>query len=220
MSEPEAEREAGQERGPDVTSRKTSVAKPSSTAQKLYGVELAREMGLLALLKEDYECHHRDWTRPGFQALAAYRFSTWRKQFRNPVVRLGTKIPAWLGHRLARNVYGIEIYDTTRIGRRLLIGHQHGIVLHAHGTIGDDCVIRQGVTIGVGNTWEEGVGPRIGDRVSVGVGSVLVGNLEIGDDVVIGPNCVVTTNVGDHTTVFSPMARKLPRKPEPPSDSD
>ena len=217
MTEPAAKEEAlagpGSEAGNEPAKGATASASEKA-AQKLHGAELAREMGLLALLKEDYECHFRDWTRPGFQALAVYRFSTWRKQFRNPLLRLGTKIPAWLGHRVARNFYGIEIYDTTQIGRRLTIGHQHGIVLHCYGTIGDDCVIRQGVTLGVGNTWEEGVGPRIGDRVSVGVGTVVVGNVEIGNDVVIGPNCVVTTNVPDNTTVFSPPARKLPRKQE------
>ena len=32
----------------------------------------------LALVKEDYVAHRRDWTLPGFRAVAVYRFGGWR----------------------------------------------------------------------------------------------------------------------------------------------
>ena len=77
-----------------------------------------------------------------------------------------------------RNVYGIQLSPQTQIGRRLRIVHQHGIVIHKSAVIGDDCLIRHGVTIGAAR----GPGaPRLGDRVEVGAGAVLVGNIRIGD---------------------------------------
>ena len=181
---------------------------------KLYGGELVKKVGLFRIVYEDLKRHHGDWTTPGFQAMAVYRLGSWAQKTRNWPFKILAKIFHWLAFRFVRNFYGIEIYPTTNIGRRLQIGHQNGIVIHAFGTIGDDCVIRQGVTLGVGNTWEEGVGPVVGDRVSFGVGCIVVGNVTIGDDVMIGPNSVITTNVPANRATFAPQARVLPRQPE------
>jgi len=189
-----------------------STERPSP--EKLYGSALAKEVGLWALIKEDFENHYGDWTLPGFQAMVVYRFGAWRLNLSNPVFRFLTKVVYWIGFRFVRNVYGIEIYDTAKIGRRLHIGHQSGIVLHAYATIGDDCIIRQGVTMGVSNSWRVGVGPVVGDRVSFGVGAAIIGDIAIGDDVAIGPNAVVSANIPSSRTVFAPQARSLPRKME------
>ncbi|MEM8935003.1 MAG: serine acetyltransferase [Pseudomonadota bacterium] len=197
----------------DAQSQPDLAPEPGESEEPtLYGVDLIRKHGFWTIVKEDYRGHHSDVTLPGFQALFAYRFGTWRQKLKNPVFRLITKAMYSLMHRFVRNFYGIEMFDTTKIGRRLHIGHQHGIVLHGYGTIGDDCVVRQGVTMGVTNTWEIGVGPVIGNRVNFGAGCVLMGNITIGDDVMIGPNAVVSANVPSQRTVFAPPARVLPRQ--------
>ena len=85
--------------------------------------------------------------------------------------------------------------DTIELGRRVRIGHQHGIVIHPYAEIGDECVIRQGCTIGAAT--DEGSArqvPRLGKRVRMGAGSVVIGAVVIGDDVRIGPNAVVVTS--------------------------
>ena len=43
--------------------------------------------------------------------------------------------------------------------------------------------------------------PRLGNRVRVGVGAVVAGDIDIGDDVAIGPNAVVMANVPDGAIV-------------------
>ena len=60
---------------------------------------------------------------------------------------------------IVRNVYGIELYPTARIGRRFCIAHQHGIVIHKLAMIGDDCLVRQGVTIGAGGIRDDAARP-------------------------------------------------------------
>ena len=60
--------------------------------------------------------------------------------------------------------------------------------------IGDDVVIRQGVTIGLRTTGRRGA-PVIGNRVDIGAGAKLLGNIRIGDDAVIGANAVVLCDV-------------------------
>lgn len=90
------------------------------------------------------------------------------------------------------------------------IGHQHGIVIHKYARFGDDCVLRQGVTLGVGNEWIKGRGPVIGNNVSFGVGAVILGNVKIGDNVQIGPNCVVMNDVPANRSLFVSPPRVLP----------
>ena len=50
--------------------------------------------------------------------------------------------------RYIRYRYGIELSDTTVVGRRSQIGHQSGIVIHWNAVVGDDCTVIQNATIG------------------------------------------------------------------------
>lgn len=44
--------------------------------------------------------------------------------------------------------------------------------------------------------------PIIGDRVWIGINAVVVGNVTIGDDVMIAPNSFVNVDVPSHSVVF------------------
>lgn len=172
---------------------------------------------LWELIKEDHRTHYSDWTRPGFRAMAVYRFGHWALQRKSYTLRRLLGVIHRTAFRFIRNVYGIEIRPTAIIGRRFHIGHQGAIVVHAYAVIGDDCLIRQGATLGIGGL-ERGTdfaesGPIIGNRVDIGAGAMIVGRLTIGDDVNIGPNAVVLVNVPSNSTVLPPPARILPRPP-------
>ena len=183
---------------------------------------IASFAALRALVREDYAANQRGFWEPGFQALLAYRLGVWSNGLENRVLRG----PPRLLHRflslIARNLYGIQLSAHTRIGRRLRIAHQHGIVISGAAVIGDDCLIRHGVTIGLlggARTGRSATGaPRLGDRVEVGVGAVLIGPIRIGDDAVIGPNAVVMTHVPAGAIVASPQSRIVappPRREAP-----
>ena len=166
--------------------------------------------GLVQLLREDARTNGR-LTKPGFQALAVHRFGVWRLQLRG-VPRLAADLLYRVGYVTVRNVYGIELFYTTRVGRRFEIGHQGGIVIHPHSVIGDDCSIHQNVTLGAASDddWESQA-PVLGNRVALGAGVVILGKVKIGDGARVGPNCVVTTNVPPGAIVFvSPPRMVLP----------
>ena len=55
--------------------------------------------------------------------------------------------------------------------------------------------------------WSKRGRRSLGDRVEVGAGAILVGNIRIGNDVTIGPNAVVTTHVPAGAIVASPQSR-------------
>ncbi len=169
----------------------------------------ADDMGLLALVREDLRVHGGEISAPGFQALAVYRFG-----------RFAAKKPGLAGkamrfvHRVlfvfVRNVYGIELHASTVVGRRLEIGHQHGIVIHPQTVFGDDCVLRHNVTIGVGISGKRSErAPRFGDRVKFGPGAVVLGGVTVGDDVRIGPNTLIMSDVPSGAHVLERPTRVL-----------
>ena len=198
------------ETGPVAGPTPEGAAPPA--ADRPRGAALFRRVGLLAVLREDLRTHRGEILRPGLQALWVYRIGTWAGTL-PPVLRQGMGLVYFLGQRFCRNVYGIELMRSARIGRRFLIGHQHGIVIHQYASIGDDCAVRQGVTFGIGTDWVPGQGPVIGNNVSFAPGAIVIGNVTIGDNVSVGPNCVVSADVPADRSLFIPPPRVLPRAP-------
>ena len=151
-------------------------------------------MKFLDLIKEDLKQYKNDWMRPGFQALLVHRFGRRVREIQNPLMRKPLKKLSSMMYILVRNFYGIELPPTARIGRRLRIEHQHGIIVHYNAVIGDDCVLRHEVTIGQKDMNDDRA-PTLGNRVEVGAGAKIIGDVFIGCDAVIGANAVVIRNV-------------------------
>jgi serine O-acetyltransferase len=167
-------------------------------------------LNLLGQILADWRAHGRDWTRPGFRAIAAHRFGVWRNTLRWKFFRAPMSVLYRAMFRHCRNVYGIEIPQSVRLGRRVVFEHQHGIVIHPYAVIGDDCIIRQGVTLGVRHVSVQ-VAPVLGKRVNVGAGAKILGPVHIEDDAVIGANAVVLCDVPAGATAVGVPARILRR---------
>lgn len=172
--------------------------------------------GLRALFRqihEDWCAHCRDWSQPGFRALAVHRYGNWLNDRRKGLLRSTLRVFYILMNRYIRNHYGIELPLRTIVGRRVLIAHQSGIVISPYAEIGDDCLIRQNVTIGAVGSEDEA--PKLGRGVKVGCGAVIVGKIRVGDGVFIGPNAVVMTSIPAGASVFveAPRMIQLPKTP-------
>lgn len=83
---------------------------------------------------------------------------------------------------------------TVPIGRRVRIWHHGGIVIHAR-AIGNDVTLRHNTTLGVARAGENWDLPVIGDRVDIGCGGCILGDVRVGDDSVIGASAVVIHDV-------------------------
>jgi serine acetyltransferase len=167
---------------------------------------------LLQQIREDYVAHGRDWTKPGFQAVAVHRFGNWRMEVQPKIARAPLSMLYRTMFRFVRNVYGIELPFTTKLGRRVIIEHQGDIVVHGFATLGDDCIIRQGVTIGNRHMDRPLEAPILGAGVNVGAGAKILGKLTIGDKANIGANAVVTRDVEACDTVVGIPARSVTKK--------
>lgn len=150
---------------------------------------------MCSLIAEDYRAHGRQWTRPGFRALAVHRFGNWRMSVRSRLLRAPLSMLYRWGYRHCRNVYGIEIPYTATIGRGVIVEHQGGIVVHGASVIGDGSIIRQNCTLGLRSLDRLDEAPIIGKRVNIGAGAVIIGRVTIGDDAAIGANAVVMRDV-------------------------
>jgi serine O-acetyltransferase len=98
-------------------------------------------------------------------------------------------------YRKVRNTYGIDLPCTVKLGRRVVIEHQGAIVIHGYCSIGDDSIIRQGVTLGNRYLDQPFAAPQLGDRVNVGAGAKILGGVTIGAGANIGANAVVLSDI-------------------------
>ena len=97
---------------------------------------------------------------------------------------------------------GIQIPTETKIGKGLLIAHFGTIIINPAVTMGDNINIAPNVVIGKANRGDKKGVPTIGNNVWIGTGSVIVGNITIGDDVLIAPNAYVNTDIPAHSIVI------------------
>ncbi len=162
-------------------------------------------IGLLPLLAEDFRTHGASLLSPGFWALAVHRLGNWRMGIRSKPLRAPLTAAYRGAHWGAITLWGIDLPYNAKIGRRFRIGH-HGAVFVGSREIGDDVFIRHAVTIGLKRMTERRA-PKIGSRVEIGPGACIVGDIEVGDDSLIGANTVLAQNVPSGSTVLGVPGR-------------
>jgi serine O-acetyltransferase len=165
-------------------------------------------------IREDWHTHNRQWNRHGFWLLAIYRLGRWRYTISSRILRLPFSILYKLLGFAAVPLLGAELPCEAIIGRRLVIEHIGGIVISGDARFGDDCILRNGVTVGLRRTGIPG-SPQLGDRVDIGAGAKLLGPITIGNDAAIGANAVVLTDVPPGAIAVGIPARIIPRKADP-----
>lgn len=93
---------------------------------------------------------------------------------------------------------GAELHPCCHIGQRFVLDHGIGTVFGETASVGDDCYVLGGVTLGANGIAGNPLGkrhPSIGNRVQLGAFARIFGNVTIGDDVFIGPHCVITDDL-------------------------
>ncbi|ACT91329.1 serine O-acetyltransferase [Dyadobacter fermentans] len=83
-------------------------------------------------------------------------------------------------------------------GPGIIFYHFGHIIINGKARIGKNLCVYPGVTIGQN---ERGEAPRIGDNCFLGLGSKVLGNVRIGNNVVVAANSVVTKDVPDNCMV-------------------
>ena len=111
----------------------------------------------------------------------------------------------WLAFRLVETTTGVSLPKSATIGPGLRVWHFGNIFIHPEATIGANCTLRQGVTIG--NRHVDGPVPVLGDNVEVGAYAQILGGVTIGNNCRIGAMSVVLHNMPDGSTAVGAPAR-------------
>lgn len=92
-------------------------------------------------------------------------------------------------------------------GPGLSIAHSACIVVNSNASVGCNCRIHEGVTIGATNGSDKAA--VIGDNVFLGSGCKVIGNVKIADDVAIGAGAVVVNDVVESSVSVGGVPAKV-----------
>ena len=153
-------------------------------------------------IKEDVErgaVHHELYNHSLFQSWLF--LMTWDKWYRNLFYYRVGKLK-YLVSFLAPPFSSFFIGTYAKIGKGFLCVHPFSTYVNA-AQIGDNFVVKNNVTIG---NSEEGK-PTIGNNVTINVHSVVIGNIHIGDNVIVGAGSVIVKDVPSNCVVVGNPAR-------------
>ena len=141
---------------------------------------------------------------------------TWELKERCRAARpgLGKKVLLFLYlHGLQKKGSWIS-HDARFAGKPCFPHGPYGVFVSGAAVIGRDCVIFQHVSIG-SNTLVDSSGmgaPVIGDNCYIGIGAKIIGKVRIGDNVRIGANAVVYTDVPANSVIVAPQRRLIQKE--------
>lgn len=144
---------------------------------------------------------------PGFQAILIHRLA-------HKLYKWGVPLLPRVLSQVSRFFTGIEIHPGATIGRRFFIDHGSGVVIGETTEIGDDVLLYQGVTLGGTGNQKGKRHPTLGNKVVVGSGAKILGNIRVGDNVKVGAGSVVVHPVPDNSTVVGIPGRVVRVRPE------
>lgn len=164
-------------------------------------------------IREDWRTYEGDLARQGLWVMVVYRFGRWRYSVHSRILRAPLSFAYKILKLASQILTGIDLPCEACVGRRLVIEHFGGIIVSGDTIIGDDVVLRNGVTIGLRRRGVRG-SPVIGNRVDIGTGAKILGAIRIGDDVAIGANAVVLADVPNGCIAVGIPARIRQRGPK------
>lgn len=117
----------------------------------------------------------------------------------------------WLLNKISRK-YFFQVPYNVEIGYGFNFVHFGRLIIAPKVKIGSNCNIFTGVTIGSTTRGERSGIPIIGNNVWIGPNAVLVGKIQIGDDVLIAGNSYVNFDVPSHSIVIGNPGKIIPRE--------
>ena len=136
----------------------------------------------------------------GFHALVTHRFA-------HELFKLGRRDFALYLQSQSSRIFGVDINPAARIGIGIMLDHGTGIVIGETATLGDNCSLLQGVTLGGTSLKREKRHPTLGNNVVVGAGAKIIGAFKIGDGSRIGAGSVVVREVPTNSVVVGVPGR-------------
>jgi len=173
--------------------------------------DLSRFAQTFALRGQPYSKSRVFWEsllfKAGFQAVLLYRISHW-------FFSKGWIYAAWSLTRMNLALTGAEIEFNAQIGPSMFIAHPVGIVIGRGTTIGSGVTLFQGVSFGVDSWDPDSITkfPKVGNNCIFFANSMILGDITIGDNCIVGAHTVVTCNMLDGSLSMEVSAKIYPDK--------
>ena len=148
---------------------------------------------------DQWDRRFRVYFQPGTIVVLSYRFCHWMRSIRVPVLRRVAFLPVMIVRGVSQVLTGVHISSKAKIGPGFVVHTTYGIFIPPT-KIGANCSVQTGVVLSYGVR-------SVGNDVLIGAGAKLIGPITIGNNVLIAPNSLVTTDVPDNTTVAGVPAR-------------
>ena len=133
---------------------------------------------------------------PSLHAVVIHRYIS------HPLYKLRIPFIPRMVSQIMRFLTGIEIHPGAKIGKGFFIDHGMGVVIGETAEIGKNCTLFQNVTLGGTGKHTGKRHPTIGDNVTIGAGSILLGPIKVGNNVKIGADTfIINKDVPSSSTV-------------------
>jgi len=142
---------------------------------------------------------------PGIKAILIHRIAHFFWKLEMPF------IPRYLSD-ISRELTNIEIHPGAEIGSDFFIDHGTGVVIGETAKIGNNVTLYSGVVLGGTTLKREKRHPTLGNDIVVGTGAKILGPITIGNNVKIGANSVVVTDVPPNSVVVGVPGKIVARK--------
>ncbi|KAG5108385.1 hypothetical protein JHK84_045292 [Glycine max] len=140
----------------------------------------------------------------GYQSLQVYRVA-------HALWGQGRKVLASALQSRVSEVFGVDIHPAAKIGDGILVDHGTGVVIGETVVVGNRVSLMQGVTFG-GTGKETGDRhPKISEGVLIGAHATILGNITIGECVMIAAGSLVLQEVPPHSIVAGVPAKVIGR---------
>jgi serine O-acetyltransferase len=103
--------------------------------------------------------------------------------------------------------FQIDIHPNATLGSGIMLDHGTGTVIGSTAVVGDNCSILHHVTLGGSGRKDVDRHPKVGEGCLIGAGSSILGNVRIGNRVQIGAGSLVLEDVDDNAVVVGVPAR-------------
>lgn len=117
--------------------------------------------------------------------------------------------------RIAKYRSGVQIPPQTRIGKGFRMLHFGNVVINPNAIIGNNCNVAQGVLIG--DSFAKGLSgvPTIGNDCCLFANSIIIGPINVGNNVLIAPGAFVNFDVPDNCIVIGNPGKIIQRESSP-----
>jgi serine O-acetyltransferase len=178
------------------------------SARQRFHADIARYFSLYPAPPSAYRRMRTVMETEAIWAICVYRWGQHLEQEANGFVRLLFKFPYQFISKWVGIVTGIHLFPETTIGPGFYIGHYGGIWISPLATLGANCNVGPNVVIGVAGKGRT-KGPTLGDRVWIGPGAVITGEIKVGAGCVVAANSFVTGNFPENAVLIGVPARVL-----------